>query len=44
MNTLDPKFRGLSLVPGLLCRLVTDNVDILSIVRSITFTLIRDTQ
>ena len=35
MNTVEPKFRGLSLVPGLLCRQVSENSYTLSILYSI---------
>ena len=41
MNTVELKFRGHSLVPGLLCRLVTENSDILSTLHCITVTVIR---
>jgi hypothetical protein len=42
VNTAEPKFRGISLVPGLLWRVVTENSDILSICHSITVILIRE--
>jgi hypothetical protein len=42
MSTVEPKFRGLSLVPGPLCPLVTENSYILSILHSITVTVLRE--
>ena len=42
MNTVELKFRGLSLVPGLLCRFVTENSNILSTLYCITVTVISE--
>jgi hypothetical protein len=42
LKTGELKFRGFSLLPGLLCRLVTGNSYILSILHSNTVTVIRE--